>query len=1044
MSRIPGQHQIILFILFACMPLYSQRVPLTLYTAGKGLPQEQVSAMLQDSKGYLWLGTYSGLTRFNGNQWDHYDTSRGLLKNAVESLALDYRGRLLISFKAGGIQRMDGNRLEMPSEAPELEHITANGFLADKPGVLYISSQSGLYSMEGNTLTRLPQFTGAAGVFGLTRDPKGRPWFFHNGKLYYLENGTPVLYPCEGVEGSFVRLILFRDDSMYLGSNRGLFVVNNHRAQAVRVNGALIDGVTGGAVNEKGELWLTTNNQGLIGITADGPFIIDTSRGLETNNLTQLLFDREQNLWFAGEAQFGMYTPGPIEAFTQKHGLPNNTIRAIAETRDGAVWLGTRDGLTRKLPEEAYFQPVSMQGFTHPSIFSIQETASGAMLFGTNLGMTILENGKARPAGNSEFLNNHAMQLVVEDLKGRVWCGSWWGLRQFVDGDLVKVEHPALAGHNVVTAKVAPDGHIWLGTNKGLLRFNPDTGEIKSFVDRFGVIVWALDIDRQGRIWIGTNGLGLFCYDGQKFRSYTRKTGLVDNFIWHVVCSSNGDVWVGHNRGLNRISPENRIDHFNVSDGVVASEQAATAALEDKWGNLWFGSSGGVTRYTPGKEVKERAPPLIYIDRAYAGGHSLTDRAVLAKTNNSIRLQFSGVYFSDVLAYSYRMDGVDDNWSAPSKMNLVTYRNLAAGPYLFRARAVTDSGVWSEGEAAFGFAVQRAFYETQWFMFLAIAAGLALFLGYGRLRTWQVDRRRRLLKETVKARTLELQNANLALQKAQQQLVASAHRAGMAEVATENIHNLGNFLTSFAVSLGRLEETVADDRQERALSMLVERLDDKSGVDRQVMLDQMVKLLTGLRDRAGKRREDLTSGLGDIHGKLGKMLELMKYQRDFSEGPDLLEELDLNELVRENLAIQAGSLEEHRIDVQFDSHHLPLITSSRFKLCNVLAHLFKNAADALVLVTPEDGRRLIIHTWATDIGICCSVQDNGVGILLENRARIFSGHTTKAKEWGFGLHFCANALTGLGGNIDVVSEGESQGAVFSIELPFQAVNKATN
>ncbi|MDJ0836330.1 MAG: two-component regulator propeller domain-containing protein [Acidobacteriota bacterium] len=1037
MNHFPDQKCILFLLLVYSLPLWAQRVPLTIYDIDDGLPQGQVWSMVQDHKGFLWLGTYSGLTRFNGSTWDHYDTSRGLLKNSVGSLALDWKGRILIGFRSGGIQRMDGLRFEIPGSDPRLKTVHAQQFLADKSGAIYFCSVTGLYRLKDDVFTRYDEFNDKNGVYGLTRGPAGGIWFNHRETVYRLQDDVITAYRYKGLEDMEPRILHFVGDTLYLGTSQGIYRLDGDRALPVTVDGEMVGNVTHAATDGKGQPWFSTTKNGLIGLTADGPFVLDKSRGLPHPYVDRLLFDREQNLWFCGESQFGKYTPGPILAYNTDHGLPHNTARAVAESADGVVWVGTRNGVARRASGDKYFEPIDMSDFRGSWIFDIEVTQSGRILFGTDLGMTIWENGKARSLQGHAHLEKHGMQSVVEDKKGRIWCGSWWGFYRYTGDTMVKVDHPAVVRHSVVTARVVPEGLIWLGTDKGPVVFNPDTGDAWNYDERFGIIVWDLDVDRRGRIWIGTNGLGLFCYDGHSFKQYTREDGLSDNYIWQVLCTRDGDVWAGHNRGLTRFS-DGRFDHFNTADGVAYNEQTATACLEDSAGNLWFGSAGGLTRYTPGNEVKLRTPPLVYIDSVHAADELVSDVSpLLPKARNSLRIRFSGVYFSDILAYSYRMEGVDSDWSRPSKLNIVTYRNLPAGPYTFRARAVTESGAWSERDATFSFVIQPAFYETAWFIGLVIVALVGFIMAYVRLRTWNIDRRRLLLQQEVKIRTRELQETNRALKKAQQQLVASAHRAGMAEVAAENIHNMGNFLTGFAVGLAKLTELATDDRQEHALKTMAERLDRPDSVEPSVVLPQLIRLLEGLHGRSLKRRTALDDALEDMRGKLGRMMELLDYQRDFTEGPDHLEQLDLNDLVRENLAIQLRAMEERNINVHFEEYPLPMILSSRFKLCNILAHLLKNAVEALGTTMPAEGRRLIIRTEPLETGIRCTVTDNGPGIDPHVQERIFSGYTTKPKAWGFGLHFCANAVRSLGGSIQVTSDGREHGAVFTLELPLR-------
>ena len=283
------------------------------------------------------------------------------------------------------------------------------------------------------------------------------------------------------------------------------------------------------------------------------------------------------------------------------------------------------------------------------------------------------------------------------------------------------------------------------------------------------------------------------------------------------------------------------------------------------------------------------------------------------------------------------------------------------------------------------------------------------------------------------------------LQMAQKELLAASRRAGMAEIATGVLHNLGNALTSVNTSASVLLDQLTASRLpylSRAAEMLAGcgdvaafLRDDPRGKELPGYLIQLAGVLV-------REREAMMKELDGFRFSVEHMMEVVAMQQNYARGASMAEECQPAELVEESLHITAISLTNHGVTVVRDFKSTPTVHVTRHKVLQILVNLVRNAKDAMdetgqsekpmtISVEPQGGDRVRI-----------AVRDTGVGIPVENLAKIFTfGFTTRPNGHGFGLHSSANAASELGGRLFAHSEGMGKGAVFTLELPVTGAAK---
>lgn len=297
----------------------------------------------------------------------------------------------------------------------------------------------------------------------------------------------------------------------------------------------------------------------------------------------------------------------------------------------------------------------------------------------------------------------------------------------------------------------------------------------------------------------------------------------------------------------------------------------------------------------------------------------------------------------------------------------------------------------------------------------------------------------------------ERKRAERELEIAHRQLLDAARRAGMAEVATGVLHNVGNVLNSINVSSNLVADRLRNSRLSeliRALNMLNQHADDLEYFlkenEKGKQLSEFLNLVTPHLDSECKMMLDEMQLLAK---NINHVKTIISMQQSYAGALGVVETVALTDLLEDALMLNAASLGKYEIEVVRDYAAMPQVQVEKQKVMQILVNLVRNARDALVESRRKD-RRLTLHTGIVGENnakkVRIEVIDNGIGIARQNLTKVFShGFTTKKHGHGFGLHSSANAAKELGGSLAAHSEGPGRGAVFTLELPFVPAQTTT-
>jgi signal transduction histidine kinase len=405
---------------------------------------------------------------------------------------------------------------------------------------------------------------------------------------------------------------------------------------------------------------------------------------------------------------------------------------------------------------------------------------------------------------------------------------------------------------------------------------------------------------------------------------------------------------------------------------------------------------------------------------------------------------------------------------------LAVYNNLKPGRYTFRVTAANNDGIWNNAGDSLAIELRPYFYQTVWFYLLGGVLALAALGGIYAWRVRHLMNRQRslqkasvLLEAEVASRTRELAVANASLQHEEVQLkqrtqaleteveerkrmelenerihcelLEKSRQAGMAEIATNVLHNVGNVLNSVNVSASLVVDSVKKSKAAslvKVAAMLREHehdlgtfiTSDAKGRQLPVYLGQLSEQLLA----------DQKAAVGELHllvKNIEHIKEVVTMQQNYARVSGVKEVINIRELVEDGLRINEVSLNRHQVKVIREFENVPPMNIEKHKVLQVLLNLIRNAKFAC----DESGRKDKQMTMRVANGegrIKISVADNGIGIPPENLTRIFShGFTTRKDGHGFGLHSGALAAKEMGGALTVRSDGPGKGATFTLELP---------
>ena len=754
--------------------LPAQVYNVTRYATEHGLVQSQVMAIMQDRKGFLWLGTHRGVDLFDGNSFQHIGTDEGLAGNFLRAIVQDQDGHVWMA-SDGGITHFDGVRftqLTSQRQPHRLLEDDVQALLRDQQGRIWIGYSSRGFSLwTGDSLLHnpypWPQGSEEHTILSLFEDRRGRVWIGTRTGLYWQEGEGPIqrLSPQPFARGTEIYALLEDQDGLlWIGTQRGVWLWDGQqlRQQALPGNSPEDQAVYCMTQEASGQIWLGTGN-GILRYR-EGQFLRPGRRDrLLEYQMRSALVDDEGNIWFGTDGGgLRKVTEGIFESYDMKDDLTSNLAKSFLEDDRGRIWISAKDRGIAVYDGEGVTETYSGQdGLGGDAICTSYEDSRGHFWFASYNGTLTRYDGQAFQAyDRSDGLEANAVYWVSEGPDRRLWVGTDNGIFRF-DGQRFSGRYTTREGllsNTVYSMLRDPSGRMWIGTAEGLCRWEAGTFTTLPAPGKVGPNVITLLQDPQQRVWVGSAaGLACFVDDTAYWLKISDASGA--HTVVALVIEADRYLWVGTENGVYRLdlqayqtgATEADFDHFTQKDGLPSLECNANAAFVDANGDLWIGTAEGAIHKPAGTQRREAViPPRIYItqvrtSRAAAGeafaypanGAGLPPRMALPYTDNRLIFEYIGLSLKSPrqVEYKFRLDPLDDDWQpyTSTRQTSVFYPNLDPGTYTFQVAARRESDPWDFTRfAEYTFTISPPFWATWWFIALMglLLAGLGWSIYY--------------------------------------------------------------------------------------------------------------------------------------------------------------------------------------------------------------------------------------------------------------------------------------------------------------------------
>ena len=775
-----------------------------------GMPNNFADDIFQDSYGFVWISTHGGgLVRYDGFNYMNFNLGSSgisLRSNSCRNVYEDHFKRLWIAFEEGP-QVLDLKTMQPVIPPCENEKVEAqlNKALKNLCTRMYCDAKGNVWMVSFNLLTRI-SFNEKGEVnrvlsisYPYKAPDLGLCDVYRNGTVVMCNNGVVSEFSVQNnrlvaknISSMFLPLdyryagaVISYHGKIWLGTNRGLY---NSAKQEFHASGTVHslqhEVVTSLAITEDDKL--------LVG-TLCGVDIIDDKTGtIEhwncssvnplSSNFVNSLLSKDGQIWVGTETGgITKLAPRQLQLEFFKHDAANpaslspNAVNAMYAAPDGTLWVGTVEGgLNALAPGSRNFTHYTManSGLPHNSVSTLAADNRGNLWIGTwGTGIAVMnlqQPGRIIPlvvdAKHQPFLN-FAGVLVYDPINDGMWLGTNDGLF-FYDLKRQQLIEPFKGCLNVrgcIGSLITRDGKLLMGCVQGMVEINlksriPGKGDFAVKYHQYklddpksGVIdkILSFCLAKDGKIWLGSNGYGLYCYNYNKegktyVKSFTTNNGLANNTVKGIVEDNQGMLWIATDNGLSIFNPKTEtFSSYSRKDGLLSSQFYFNGAIRDAKGKIYLGTDEGLMAVTGVNHAVHNSARLrfteLLVDNqpVFAGSDYLDDDISIAKrlciheSDKSFTIFFSALNYGNDSqgVYLYRMKGYENDWvQLKPGQHSVRYSTLPAGSYQFEVKYIPSFDSDKEQVISVDIKVTPYFWKSWWFVSLMVIAFIAFLL----------------------------------------------------------------------------------------------------------------------------------------------------------------------------------------------------------------------------------------------------------------------------------------------------------------------------
>ncbi|MGN6180217.1 MAG: hybrid sensor histidine kinase/response regulator transcription factor [Mucilaginibacter sp.] len=1004
----------------------------------QGLSNNSVTCIYKDHYGFMWIGTYDGLNKYDGDIFKTYRNiwgdSTSLGHNYISAIAGNSNTIFVGTQK--GVSCYDYSHahffpLSFVPLHDTVSHridVNVNSLITDRNDNIYIATDyTGL--LVYNTLRK--KCHQIAGINGKSAYSVQALTISHNGCIFaFIKNtGLCIFNPATN------RLQLLNNDvsaasclledksgNVWIGTENGLYILRSGEKTPVKFEGIknklTSNNITDLKQDEKGNLWIATNGGGVnilnkqTGILSY--FIPGHEQGaLRSGAISGIYIDDQHRKWIATlrgginifddiNKPFALFTHDPFNA----NSVINNFILSFCEDQYHNIWIGTDGGglsywNTHTNQYSSFVHSTDPSSLTSNFVVSILKDFKNQIWIATFSGGIDAYNPQTRSFRHYSCFNTATgntdknLWKLYEDAEHNLWVGSTRGDALYVynrQADRFDLFDPRLT--NIHTIFEDNLHTLWAGNYTQLIKIDKLHKNHQYY--NIGYTIRAIVQDKNQNLWLGTGDGGLLLYNRQNntYKRYTQADGLPNNTILNILVDDNNNLWCSTYNGLTEfVSATGRFINYSVPDGLQSNQFNYNAALKLSSGNMLFGGISGFNMFNPDSIKTTASQPKLTItdlkigNTITEGGNEYTNfkpavalkRITLPYNQATLAVDYTALEYSspDKIKYAYYLQGWDHGWNYVGKLKTAYYTRLSEGNYILKIRATNTKGEWMREELDIPIKILAPWYRTWWAYLLYILITSAVIY-----RFWLYRIKQSKLK-------FEVQLANIRMEKEK---------------------DLNEKKLAFFTNVSHEFRT--------PLTLIINPIQD-------------------LLKQSGEKNEDLNVIYRNARRLLGLVDHLLLFRKAESENAQMkVSKINFVTLCSEVFMCfsQQAKLKKITYTLEHDSDYIEAYVDIE-KIEISLFNLISNA----IKFTP-DGGNIKISIEEDDRNIYVNIADDGIGINADIGDKLFDKfYQVKDKNlfktgFGIGLYLVKVFINNHKGNISYYNNANG-GTTFVMSLP---------
>ncbi len=711
-----------------------------------GLAYSQVVCGAVDSVGYLWFGTVSGLSRWDGKNFVNYNVKNGLYSGHIIDLIWSSTYGLVVATQKG-INFLKNKKIILSKNYPQKLKTRINSVLSFNKKLLIATDNNGLWQYDGNDYYQIK-----------TNKIKGLS--FHS--LFYTNSDSVLVGTNKGIftlsnnilsvnhnfnfnkDVVITKIIKKGDNTFCIGTlANGLFIFSkNKKLVNIKKKNALPSNrITDIIEAPNNSLYIATDE----GVAVLKNEIIketfNSKSGLKTDFIWEIIKHKQFYYFLTDGDGFYQYAPNRFEYFDVASGLSDNTVWNFGELNNNSICIATDNGIS--IIKEDKIKKIKTNKKIRDDVITIFPQNNTIFLGTNDNGVAIYKNNKFTYINKSNGLTSRSVWSIIKDNDNNIYFSTFdGGICVYNNGEIVDTLNTkdGLPNNNILTSYKTTDGTLYFSVDEAGVfeyknkKFTPLCKELSR------CIIWAIKEDKDENLLLGSNNIGLLIYQNGVIDTLDESKGLTNNSVVGIALDNSGKIYASTDKGLNIIEKKQSkysIHQILKKNGLPSNECNQNAIFKDSKDNIWIGTIGGALKYSPSADKKDMTPPKLVLSKVKLFNKEINfyNNKKFNYDQNFLDFEFAGINFASPhkTKYAFILEGVNKDWIF-TKRNYIQYANLDDGEYNLSVKAANEWNIWSK-PIKLNFTITPAFWKTWWFITILVLliSGVIIYIIINRM-----------------------------------------------------------------------------------------------------------------------------------------------------------------------------------------------------------------------------------------------------------------------------------------------------------------------